>query len=251
MGGPPRLYRDLAEWWPVLSAPEDYEEEAAFYLRVMRGHARVPLREILELGCGGGSNASHLKRHARMTLVDLSPGMLAVSRALNPECEHVEGDMRFVRLGRQFDAVFVHDAVSYMASEEDLRRAMETAFAHCRPGGVALFCPDRTRESFTATTTCGGHDRGSRSMRYLEWTFDPDTADTEYDSLMAYVLREAGAEPVCVLDRHVCGLFRHGEWLAWLEDAGFRACAVPFHHSQIEPGSCDVFVGVRREEVSG
>ena len=42
-----------------------------------------------------------------MTLVDLSDGMLAVSRQLNPECEHHLGDMRTVRLGRTFDAVWV------------------------------------------------------------------------------------------------------------------------------------------------
>ena len=71
--------------------------------------------------------------------------MLAVSRAQNPECTHVEGDMRTVRLGRRFDAVFVHDAVVYMATEADLRRAMETAFVHCEPGGAALFTPDHVR----------------------------------------------------------------------------------------------------------
>ena len=30
MGELPRLYRDLASWRPVLSAPEDHEEEAGF-----------------------------------------------------------------------------------------------------------------------------------------------------------------------------------------------------------------------------
>jgi hypothetical protein len=47
-----------------------------------------------------------------MTLVEPSVGMLAVSRALNPDLEHVQGDMRTVRLGRHFDAVFVHDAIA-------------------------------------------------------------------------------------------------------------------------------------------
>lgn len=41
--------------------------------------------------------------------------------------------MRTVRLGRTFDAVFVHDAVDYMTSEDDLRHVIETAFVHCRP----------------------------------------------------------------------------------------------------------------------
>ena len=241
----PRLYRDLADWWPVLSAPEDYAEAAEFFRRAMLAHSRVPVQTVLELGSGGGSNAFHLKKHFKMTLVDLSPGMLDVSRALNPDCEHTEGDMRMVRLGRQFDAVFVHDAVSYMATEEDLRRAIRTAFLHCRPGGVALFTPDHTREGFRPSTQHGGHDRGARSMRYLEWTLDPDPTDATYESYMAYVLREEGAETRCVLDRHVCGLFGREDWLLWMREAGFDARSLPFEHSEVEPGSCDLFVGVR------
>ncbi|MEA2702730.1 MAG: hypothetical protein QOD63_675, partial [Actinomycetota bacterium] len=68
---------------------------------------------MLELGSGGGHNAVHLVADFAMTLVDLSDQMLDVSRRLNPGCEHVVGDMRTVRLGRSFDAVFVHDAVDY------------------------------------------------------------------------------------------------------------------------------------------
>ena len=40
--------------------------------------------------------------------------MLELSRTLNPDCEHLEGDMRTLRLGRTFDAVLIHDAVMYM-----------------------------------------------------------------------------------------------------------------------------------------
>ena len=101
----PRLYDEFASWWPLLSAPADYAEEAAFYARILNEAGRTRPRTVLELGSGGGSNASHLKARFEMVLVDRSDGMLAVSRALNPECEHIQGDMRRVRLGRQFDAV--------------------------------------------------------------------------------------------------------------------------------------------------
>src|SRR5262245_41726154 len=117
----PRLYDDFASWWPRFSRPEDYEEEARVYRRVLVDASWGAPRTLLELGCGGGNNASHLKSHLALTLVDLSPAMLEVSRALNPECEHLEGDMRSVRLGRLFDTVFVHDAASYLATPEDLR----------------------------------------------------------------------------------------------------------------------------------
>jgi len=35
---------------------------------------------------------------AQMTLVDRAPGMLEVSRALNPDVVHVQGDLRDVRI---------------------------------------------------------------------------------------------------------------------------------------------------------
>jgi trans-aconitate methyltransferase len=82
--------------------------------------------------------AADPKARFSVVLVDRSPGMLEVSRALNPECDHVEGDMRTVRLGRQFDCVFVHDAVCYMTTEADLRAAIETAYVHCAPGGADM-----------------------------------------------------------------------------------------------------------------
>ncbi len=93
-----------------------------------------------------------------MTLVDLSPGMLEVSRRLNPRCEHHVGDLRAVRLGLLFDAVFIHDAVTYMTTVDDLRAALETAFVHCRPGGITVVFPDEVAETFEPTTEHGGSD---------------------------------------------------------------------------------------------
>jgi trans-aconitate methyltransferase len=74
-----------------------------------------------------------------VTLVDLSPEMLRMSRRINPDCEHLHGEMRSIRLGRMFDAVFIHDAIDYMTTVGDLRQAVETAFVHLKPGGMALF----------------------------------------------------------------------------------------------------------------
>jgi SAM-dependent methyltransferase len=238
----PALYRQLAGWFPVLTPPEEYAEEAGFYTHLLQSACTNPPRTLLELGSGGGHNASHMKAHFQMTLVDLSPDMLAVSRKLNPDCEHFQGDMRSVRLGRQFDAVFIHDAIAYMLSEDDLFRAIETAYVHCKPGGAALFTPDDTRETFQPSTDHGGSDQGSRSLRYIEWDWDPDPSDTTYISDMAYLMREGDGEMTCFTDRHVCGLFGQADWLRIIAAAGFQASMQPFEHSDLEPGSV-VFLG--------
>lgn len=215
------LYTDLAAWWPLISAPADYAAEAGFFKEVLVEFSSKPPQTVLELGCGGGNNASFLKHSFHMTLVDLSAQMLAVSQKLNPECEHIQGDMRTLALGRLFDAVFVHDAVTYMTSLRELRNAVLTAYEHCRVEGVALFVPDFTRETFKPSTEHGGHDAKKKGARYLSWTYDPDPEDSTYVSEYAYLLRDKHGVVQCAYDRHVLGLFSQQEWLTVLSDVGF------------------------------
>lgn len=233
----PKLYGELASWFHLLTAPPDYAEEAEFTRSLLLEASSTTPHTLLELGSGGGNNASHLKPHFQMTLVDLSEGMLDLSRALNPECEHLVGDMRTVRLGRVFDAVFIHDAIMYMTTEDELHQAMEIAFVHCKPGGGALFMPDVVKETFVPLTTHGGHDGEGRGIRYIEWTFDPDPSDTTYTVDFAYLLREANGPVRVVHDHHVFGIFPREVWLRLLREVGFEPRAAA------DPWGREVFVG--------
>jgi SAM-dependent methyltransferase len=236
----PKLYGELASWFHLLSSPPDYAEEAEFARSVIVGHSEIEVSSVLELGSGGGNNASHLKSHFQMTLVDLSEGMLDLSRNLNPECEHIAGDMKTLRLNRTFDAVFIHDAIMYMTTEDEVRQALETAAVHCKPGGVVLVMPDMIKETFVSLTTHGGHDSKTgdgRAIRYIEWTFDPDPSDTTYTVDFAYMLRR-GAEPIHVIhDTHTFGLFSRDQWLRMFRESGFDGKAIA------DPWDREVFLG--------
>jgi len=247
----PRLYGDLADWYPLLTPVGDYAEEAAFYRRLFETHGRRPPHTLLDLGSGGGHNAAYLKSTLRCTLVDLSPAMLAVSRRLNPECEHVQGDMRSVRLGRVFECVLLHDAVCYMLSRADLARAIASAFEHTAAGGVALFQPDFVLETFAPSVEAGGSDAGGRGMRYLEWRWDPDPDDSSYVTDMAYLLRDESGAVEVVHDRHVMGLFARAVWLELIADAGFRPLAVAFDHSSACTSGHELFLGLRPDAGEG
>jgi SAM-dependent methyltransferase len=240
----PRLYRDLAGWFHLLTSPADYRTEADFYRLVFMENCRPAPRTLLDLGSGGGNNASHLKAYLKLTLVDLSEQMLEVSRGINPECEHIQGDMRNVRLGRQFDAVFVHDAVSYITTIADLAKTVATAFVHCRPGGAALFVPDYTRETYGPSTSHGGHDGGRRGLRYLMWTWDPDPNDTSYVMDFAYLLKD-GDSVTCQSDRHVMGLFRQNEWQAIMEKVGFSVRVIEREPNWLPPMGTRLFLGIK------
>ena len=207
------------------------------------GAGDAPARSLLELGSGGGNNASFLKANfAELVLVDLSPAMLEVSRRLNPGISHVAGDLRDVRLGRTFDRVLIHDAICYMTSEADLARALETAYVHCRPGGAAVFAPDHVRENFRPYTDHGGDDDGARGVRFLDWVWDPDPDDDTYTVDYAILLRDTDGSIRVEHDRHTEGLFARATWLQLLADVGFEAHGVPVEHSELEPGSYEIFV---------
>lgn len=239
----PKLYGELAEWWPTFSTPEEYRSEATFFKRVLASTSKPPPRTVLELGSGGGNSAFHLKSRFAMTLVDLSPSMLAVSHDLNPECEHVQGDIRTVRLGRTFDAVFVHDAICHMTTETDLRAALNTAFVHCRPGSAALFVPDFVRETFFENVDQGGNDTDRGSVRFLQWTTDPDPHDTSYFVDFAILIRDRTGAMRVEHDRHHYGLFSRAEWRRLLREAGF---ALRAPRSELDGLGRDFFVGHRR-----
>jgi SAM-dependent methyltransferase len=240
----PRLYGDLADWFHLLTEPTHYAEEARKFAEAIETHSRRPIKTVLELGSGGGNNASHLKERYEMTLTDLSVDMLEVSKTLNPECEHIQGDMRTLRLERRFDAVFVHDAVAYLTSEADLEAAMRTAYEHVEVGGVALFVPDNTAENFRPYYSAGGNDRGRRSLRYLEWVHP--ARGTEVDITFVYVLRDGDTERI-ESEHHVVGLFPRATWLELLQGVGFEAETAPYHHSSFAPGAKhELFIGIKR-----
>lgn len=216
----PKLYTKLASWWPLLSKPQDYEQEAGVFTTILKNHPK-PVKTVLELGSGGGNNAMFMKKHFEMTLTDLSKDMLAVSKKLNPKCGHVQGDMRSINLNRQFDAVFVHDAIAYITTEKDLKKVFGTTIAHIKDGGISLFAPDWTKETFKPYTDHGGHDNKEKSLRYLEWVYDPDPNDTTYTVEFAILLKN-GKKVTVEHDRHTDGLFPKSTWLNLLKQAGFQ-----------------------------
>jgi hypothetical protein len=184
-----------------------------------------------------------------MTLTDLSPQMVESSKKQNPECEHIVGDMRSVSLGRTFDGVFIHDAIMYMLSSEDLRAVLKNAYKHCKSGGIVVIAPDCTRETFKECTDYEGHDAlppDNRSVRYIQWTYDADASDTVFNYDFILALRK-GEELTTAIDRQLCGVFPRQTWLDLMNEEGFDAEAVKDTSTNIETNDrAEIFVGYKR-----
>ena len=113
-----------------------FADDLPFWLGLAEGRGSV-----LELGCGGGRVAAPLAAAGlRVTGADASPSMLALARrrAAGLPLRLVEGDMRSLRLGERFGAVFVPlGGLQHLGTAEDVAAAFATIAAHLAPGGVA------------------------------------------------------------------------------------------------------------------
>lgn len=235
-----RLYTDLAKWWPLFSAPDEYDEEAAWIIAALENEmGRFPA-SMLELGSGGGNLASHLAPHGRLTLVDLNQEMLDVSKRINPAAEHVQGDMRTVRLGKTFDAVLIHDAIMYMTTLHDLDAALATARAHIAENGVIVVIPDHVAETLAASVDTGGHDAddgSGRGVRYLEWTHAALPGASTYEVDFAIMTRDSDGSVDVTHDKHIEGVFSRPAWREAFARAGFEPPNV-----FVDPWQRDVFI---------
>ncbi len=233
----PRLYNDLTWLWPILSPPDDYEEEIAEIISLLDEFAPQKPKSLLDLGCGGGHNDYWLKRHLSITGVDLSEPMLALARDLNPEVRYLPGDMRSLRLDETFDVVFIADAIDYMLTEADLRAVFETAHVHLNPGGLFITYAEETKERFQqnkTNTVTRQHD--DIDLTSIENYYDPNPDDTTYEMTFVYLIREKGQLSI-ETDHHVMGVFPLATWIEVLEEVGFAVELVEYE------GAGEVFVG--------
>lgn len=178
--------------------------------------------------------------------MDLSAGMLDHSIKLNPGVEHHIGDMRTVRLGRKFKAVVIHDAISYLLTEEDLKATFTTAATHLEPNGVFVTSPDHFRETFRdPRVDFSTRSDGETELTFIEFGYDPDPNDTTVEAVMFYLVRKGGKLRI-EQDRHIMGLFPRQTWLSLMEEAGFLVEQHPCEHGD-DPRQSVLLVGTLRE----
>lgn len=96
---------------------------------------------ILDVGCGSGWTTLFLAEAGyRATGVDLAPAaiQMAMVRAerWGAQVELEVADMDVLDLGREFDAILVHDALHHTARQAQV---VANVARHLRPGGWALF----------------------------------------------------------------------------------------------------------------
>ena len=221
-------YNELAWTEKLLADPAEYENEVKVYIDLIKRTAKEPPKTLLHLGSGAGGHDHIFKKDFIITGVDISVGMLNIARTAHPDIEYLEGDMRTIRLNRRFDAVAIPDSIDYMVSQEDLRRAIQTAVVHLKTNGV-LLAVGKTEETFQNNNFAYSGEKNGVHVTLLENnyinTFRPNT----YEATLVYLIRQRG-ELTIHTDHHVLGLFPLATWDKVFDDAGLTMQRMTLDH---------------------
>ena len=219
------MYSDLSWTWPIISPPEHYVKETNIFSNIIQELCEA--KRLLHIGCGGGHNDFTFKKYFKVTGVDISKNMLVLAKKLNPEVNYQTGDMRTVRLEKQFDAVAILDSINYMTTELDLRKAFQTAFEHLKKGGVFITYVEERKEYFENRTRVSDHNKEKTNITFIENMYDPDPHDNSYENTFVYIIRRNGKLSV-ETDLHISGLFGLDTWKKLLNETGFEIKEIKF-----------------------
>jgi SAM-dependent methyltransferase len=134
------LYTTLAPLFNRMMAG-DSEHYEAQYDR-LRKYA-LGARSVLEFGCGTGRLLALLEANGafdRLVGVGVHAEVLEFAADRVARAELVRADATDCSVGTSFDAVCAFEYVAaHMRTDAELRAFLDTAYAHCRPGGVFVF----------------------------------------------------------------------------------------------------------------
>ncbi len=212
-------YNELAWTEDFLADPLDYEYEVEVFINLINCTAKEPVHNVLHLGCGAGGHDVYFKKHFKITGVDLSIGMLEKAKTVNPDIEYIEGDMRIIRLDRQFDCVVIPDSIDYMVTLDELKQAVITAEMHLKPGGVLLIV-GKTEETFQNNNFAYTGEKDDIHVTLLENNYINPYAPNTYEITMVYLIREKG-KLTKYIEESVAGLFSQAKWDDVFKNAGF------------------------------
>jgi len=142
---PPTVsYHKFAEIYDAVMRQIDYVMWESHVMGLAKKW-RKGVKDILSLACGTGSLEVLLaQRKYNVTCLDYSEDMLEMARrkfsVLPKAPETICASMTDFDLGKQFDLVIcLYDSLNYLIKPEEVRKALERAFAHIRPGGLYIF----------------------------------------------------------------------------------------------------------------
>ena len=206
----------------IYRASKDYAAEATAISSVVRAAHPSP-RTILDVGCGTGEHALHLRKSHGFAVdgLDRDPGLLAVAREKMPDARFFEGDMAVFEVGHRYDIVMcLFSSIGYLQTLERVTAALRCFRRHLAEDGVIVvepwFAPGVLSDGPGSTRRA---EAGGVRVERTSHTIVEGRLST---LIFNYRFEDASGVQVA-REVHELGLFTQAEMMASFRDAGLAA----------------------------
>jgi ubiquinone/menaquinone biosynthesis C-methylase UbiE len=132
-------YKDLAEYYDIVTKSKDYHREAGILKRIISKYAISRGKTLLDVGCGTGKHLMYLASDFDCTGIDLHEEMLRVARKNVPKATFVRADMTDFRLRSKFDVILcMFSAIGLVRTYPNLEKTIKNFSNHLRNGGIII-----------------------------------------------------------------------------------------------------------------
>jgi SAM-dependent methyltransferase len=206
----------------IYRAFKDYAAEATAISTLVRA-AHPSSRTILDVGCGTGEHALHLRKSHGFAVdgLDRDPGLLAVAREKMPDARLFEGDMAMFELGHRYDVVMcLFSSIGYLQTIERVTAALRCFRSHLAEDGIVVvepwFAPGILSDGPGSTRRAEAD--GVRVERTSHTSVEGRLSTLNFN----YRFEDASGVQVA-REVHELGLFTQEEMMASFREAGLAA----------------------------
>lgn len=139
------IYQKYAAYYDLINQDKDYERECDFLETVFKKYSHIPIKTLLDAGCGTGGHTIPLARRGYKVMgIDASEAMLRKAREKSEQAklklDFIMVDLRQIRLSSKFDAALaMFDVMDYFITDEDFQKVLRNIRGVLKDGALFIF----------------------------------------------------------------------------------------------------------------
>jgi ubiquinone/menaquinone biosynthesis C-methylase UbiE len=214
------MYTQLAKYYDEIYHFKNYQKEAEKIENLIQQHKRSASNHLLDVACGTGNHIAYLKQHFIVEGLDFNPEMLRLAREKHPDVTFHRGEMTSFKLKNPFDVITcLFSAIGHVQTKARMRRAVRNMASHLQPGGLMILEPWITPANFKKglVSSIFVDKPNLKIARINVGRVRGPVSELEFHYLIG-----TPSKVQHVVDKVLCGLWTHEDYIDAIRDAGLK-----------------------------